>query len=79
MANPILLQDEIPSTEIAPLIAFAVSDAKKHGILGKEVTPFLLKRLAEITEGRSLKANIALVMNNARVAADIAVAYSKLT
>jgi pseudouridylate synthase len=79
VANPILIQDEIPSTEIAPLIAFAVSDAKKHGILGKEVTPFLLKRLAEITEGRSLKANIALVMNNARVAADIAVAYSKLT
>jgi pseudouridylate synthase len=78
VANPILAQDEIPSTEIAPLIAFAVSDASKHGIHGKHVTPFLLKRLAEITEGRSLRANIALVMNNARVAADIAVAYAAL-
>ncbi len=76
VANPILAQDEIPSNEIAPLIALAVAEAKKTGAHGKHVTPFLLKRLAEITEGKSLKANIALVMNNARVATDIAVAYA---
>ncbi|MBL8790655.1 MAG: pseudouridine-5'-phosphate glycosidase, partial [Rhizobiales bacterium] len=48
-----------------------------QGVAGKQVTPFLLKRITEITEGRSLKANIALVMNNARVAAAIAVAYAR--
>jgi pseudouridylate synthase len=78
VANPILLQDEIPSDAIAPFIERAIVEAAQQGIHGKHVTPFLLKRLAEITEGKSLKANIALVMNNARVAADIAVAYSSL-
>lgn len=78
VANPIPLQDEIPDSEIAPFIDRAVAEAEAHGIHGKETTPFLLKRIAEITSGRSLKANIALVMNNARLAADIAVAYSKL-
>ncbi len=76
VANPILLQDEIPRGKIMPYIEKAISEAETRGIHGKDVTPFLLKRLAEITEGKSLKANIALVMNNARVAADIAVAYS---
>lgn len=78
VANPILLQDEIPSAAIAPHIERAIVEAAQQGIHGKHVTPFLLKRLAEITEGKSLKANIALVMNNAKVAADIAVAYSAL-
>jgi pseudouridine-5'-phosphate glycosidase len=78
VANPILLQDEIPNTLIAPFIERAIVEAAQQGVHGKHVTPFLLKRLAEITEGKSLKANIALVMNNARVAADIAVAYSAL-
>lgn len=78
VANPILIQDEIPSDVIAPQIATAIAEAAEQGIHGKHVTPFLLKRLAEITEGRSLKANIALVMNNARVAAEIAVAYAAL-
>jgi pseudouridylate synthase len=78
VANPILLQDEIPRGKIMPYIEKAISEAETQGIHGKDVTPFLLKRLAEITEGKSLKANIALVMNNARVAADIAVAYSAI-
>jgi pseudouridylate synthase len=78
VANPILLQDEIPQTKIAPYIDKAIFEAEANGVHGKNVTPFLLKRLAEITEGKSLKANIALVMNNARVAADIAVAYAAL-
>jgi pseudouridine-5'-phosphate glycosidase len=78
VANPILEKDEIASAIIAPHIAKAIAEAEAKGIHGKEVTPFLLKRLAEITEGKSLKANIALVMNNARVAADIAVALAAL-
>jgi pseudouridylate synthase len=78
VVNPILFSDEIPSEAIAPHINSAIAEAEAKGIHGKNVTPFLLKRLAEITEGKSLKANIALVMNNARVAADIAVAYAAL-
>jgi pseudouridylate synthase len=78
VANPISAQDEIPSAVIAPFIAKAIAEATAQGVHGKNVTPFLLKRLADITEGKSLKANIALVMNNARVAADIAVALALL-
>jgi pseudouridylate synthase len=78
VANPIPAEDEIPSVAIQPHIDRAVSEAEAQGVIGKNVTPFLLKRIAEITEGKSLKANIALVMNNARVAAEIAVAYSRL-
>jgi pseudouridylate synthase len=76
VANPIPAGDEILHSEIAPHIARAIQEADAQGIHGKEVTPFLLKRITEITQGRSLKANIALVMNNARVAAEIAVAYA---
>jgi pseudouridylate synthase len=77
VANPIPLMTEIPATEIAPTIAKAIAEAKELGVHGKNVTPFLLKRLAEITQGRSLTANIALVKNNAKLAAEIAVAYSQ--
>lgn len=77
VANPIPQADEIPAAEITPSITRALVEAKEQGIAGKQVTPFLLQRLAEITDGRSLKANIALVMNNAKVAADIAVAYAR--
>jgi pseudouridylate synthase len=78
VANPIPLEDEIPTVAIQPHIDRAVAEAAAQGVVGKNVTPFLLKRIAEITEGKSLKANIALVMNNAKVAAEIAVAYSRL-
>lgn len=77
VANPISPADEIPASEITPHINRALAEAKEQGVAGKQVTPFLLKRITEITEGRSLKANIALVMNNARVAAAIAVAYAR--
>ncbi len=76
VANPIPHEAEIPSVEIAPTIEAAITEAKVQNIIGKNVTPFLLKRLAEITQGRSLIANIALVKNNAKLAAEIAVAYS---
>ena len=77
VANPIPNEAEIPSAEIAPTIAKAITEAKAQNITGKNVTPFLLKRLAEITQGRSLTANIALVKNNAKLAAEIAVAYAQ--
>ena len=77
IANPIPADAEIPSAEIAPTIEKAIAEARAKNIIGKNITPFLLKHLAEVTGGRSLVANIALVENNARVAAAIAVAYSQ--
>ena len=75
IANPIPIEHEIQAAEIAPVIADAVHEAQRRQIVGKAVTPFLLARLAEVTAGRSLASNIALVKNNARVAARIAAAY----
>ena len=63
--------------EMQPVIARAVADAEAQGVAGKAVTPFLLGRIFELTGGRSLDANIALVLNNARLAAAIAVAASQ--
>jgi len=77
VANPIPAADEIPAAQIEPAIMAALADAAADGISGKAVTPFLLKRLTEITAGRSLAANIALVLNNARVAAGIAAAFAE--
>jgi pseudouridine-5'-phosphate glycosidase len=77
VANPIPEVAEIPSAEIAPTIEKAIAEANELGVHGKNVTPFLLARLAEITQGRSLKANIALVNHNAKIAAEIAVAYAQ--
>ncbi|MEC3862118.1 pseudouridine-5'-phosphate glycosidase [Mesobacterium sp. TK19101] len=72
VANPIPEADEIPAEDLAPVIAQATAEAEAQGIAGKAVTPFLLQRIFELTEGRSLAANIALVLNNARLAAAIA-------
>ncbi|WP_212523170.1 pseudouridine-5'-phosphate glycosidase [Actibacterium sp. MT2.3-13A] len=72
IANPIPPEAEIPRDEIDPIIAAALSDAARAGVAGKSVTPFLLQRIFERTGGRSLEANIALVLNNARLAAAIA-------
>ena len=77
VANPIPAADEIPAADLAPVIAQAQSDADAHGITGKAVTPYLLQRIFELTQGRSLAANIALVRNNARLAAQIAIALEK--
>jgi len=78
IANPIPKDAELPATELAPIIAQAQSDAAKHGITGKAVTPYLLQRIFELTQGRSLTANIALVRNNARLAAQIALALATM-
>lgn len=72
VANPIPAEAEIPRAEIDPVIAAALAEAEAQGIAAKAVTPFLLRRIFEMTEGRSLTANIALVLNNARLAAAIA-------
>ncbi len=76
LANPIPAGSEIPAGEIEPVIAGALQEALVRGVRGKETTPFLLARIAEATGGRSLAANIALVKNNARVAAAVAAAYA---
>lgn len=79
IANPIPAADALEPAEIESHIAAAIADANRDGISGKALTPFLLQRIFERTDGRSLKANIALVENNARVAAHIAVALAALT
>ncbi|MCL3883756.1 pseudouridine-5'-phosphate glycosidase [Marivita sp. GX14005] len=72
VANPIPAEAEIPHSEIHPIILRATKDAEAHGIAGKALTPYLLQRIFELTNGRSLDANIALVLNNARLGAQIA-------
>lgn len=78
IANPVPEADEIPMDEMALVIEQAVGEADKAGVSGKQVTPWLLARIVEITGGRSLKTNIALVESNARLAARIAVAHSQI-
>lgn len=77
VANPIPHQAEIPRDEITPHIEAALAEAATKGIAAKAVTPFLLQRIFELTEGRSLQSNIALVLNNARLGAAIAVELAK--
>ena len=72
VANPIPVGAEIPRAEIMPHIEAALAEAEAKGIAAKAVTPFLLQRIFELTEGRSLAANIELVLNNARLGAAIA-------
>ncbi|MEP1497143.1 pseudouridine-5'-phosphate glycosidase [Pseudophaeobacter sp.] len=72
IANPIPHEAEIAAEVLAPVVAQAQGEADAQGVSGKAVTPFLLQRIFELTEGRSLTANIALVRNNARLAAEIA-------
>ena len=72
VANPIPAGAEIPRATIAPIVDQALADAARHRIAAKAVTPYLLQRIFELTEGRSLAANIELVMNNARLGAAIA-------
>ena len=78
IANPIPHDAEIPQAEIAPFIEQALSEAAAQGISAKAVTPFLLQRIFELTAGRSLVSNIALVKNNARLGAAIARELSAL-
>ena len=78
IANPIPEDKALDAAAIEARIAEAVAEAKARGIVKKEVTPFLLGRIVELTEGRSLEANMALVKNNAMLAAQVAVELSRL-
>ncbi len=72
VANPVPERDAIPNKEMEPLIEQANREARDQGVHGKELTPFLLERITELTKGKSMKANLALLLNNARLAAQIA-------
>lgn len=72
VANPVPERDEIPAAEIAVYIEAAQAAAEKQHITGKAVTPFLLDKILELTGGNSLKTNVALIENNALLAARIA-------
>ncbi|MFT4109612.1 pseudouridine-5'-phosphate glycosidase [Propionicimonas sp.] len=76
VANPIPAEEEIPEAVIGRLIDRAVAEAGERGITGAAITPYLLGRIVELSEGDSLRANIALVKNNARLGAAVAVAYA---
>jgi len=75
VANPVPESDEIPAEEMQGFIDTALADSDRLGIRGKDITPYLLGRIVELTEGRSLQANIALVRHNARLGAALARAY----
>jgi len=76
VANPIPETDALAAEEIDGIIEQALGDAAARGVAGKDVTPYLLARINELTGGRSLIANVALIRNNAAFAADLSVALS---
>lgn len=78
IANPVPAEQEIATNEMEVHILQALKAAKEKNIAGKNVTPFILKYIAENTKGESLEANIALIKHNAKVGAEIAVAYENL-
>ena len=72
VTNPVPAMDEIPKSEMAKWIDQASKEAKKQGMRGQDLTPFLLQRISELTDGRSVRTNLSLLLNNARLAAQIA-------
>ena len=76
VANPVPPEDEMPREEIDEVIARALADADRLGLRGKDITPYLLGRIVELSGGRSLETNIALVRHNARVGAAVATALA---
>ncbi|XP_028038193.1 pseudouridine-metabolizing bifunctional protein C1861.05 isoform X2 [Bombyx mandarina] len=78
IAVPVPRRDAMDEKVIEEAINSALTDAKRKGIRGKEVTPYILSNVSEATSGTSLETNIALIKNNARVGADIAVEFKKL-
>lgn len=72
IANPVPKEEELEESYITAIIEQALKEAEKQHITGKAVTPFLLDRVKTLTGGKSLQANIALVKNNAALAADLA-------
>lgn len=78
ISNPIPEEYSLPHSYIDSIVDQAVKEAEEQGIKGKESTPFLLKRIVELTGGKSLDSNIALVTNNARLGGKIAAELVKL-
>lgn len=76
VACPVPAEQEIPYEEMDRIIRQALAEAEQQQVFGSRVTPFVLKRIVEITEGRALKTNQALVLNNALLGTDIAVSLS---
>lgn len=76
--NPIPEEYEIPKSSIDKIINQAVSLAEAEGVVGKDNTPFILNEIKKLTKGSSLPANTALVLNNARMGAEIAVELMEL-
>lgn len=72
VANPVPMADAIPASDLKPLIEQASAEAKEKKIHGQQLTPFLLQRINDLTRGKSMQANLALLLNNARLAAQIA-------
>ena len=78
VANPVPGADAISQAEMDPLIEQASQEAQEKKIHGKELTPFLLQRVSDLTKGRSMRANLSLLLNNARLAAQIAHAWRSI-
>jgi len=74
---PVPQEVEIPRDVCESMLGEALKEAEAEGIRGKAITPFLLSKMSEVSEGRTLVANIALLQNNARIAAEIAVAIAR--
>ena len=77
VANPIPAADELPAESYERALATALGDAERQQVRGRDVTPFLLERLRALSAGESVRANLALLRNNARVAAQLATALAQ--
>jgi pseudouridine-5'-phosphate glycosidase len=75
VTNPVPGADAIPRDEMDPIIQQASREAQDRKIHGQKLTPFLLDRISNLTKGRSMRANLSLLLNNARLAAQIAHAW----
>jgi pseudouridine-5'-phosphate glycosidase len=75
VANPVPAMEAIPQSEMEPIIEQASREARDKKIHGQKLTPFLLQRISEVTRGRSMRANLSLLLNNAHLAAQIAHAW----
>ncbi len=78
LAVPAPLEDALPDKTMQEAVDQALQDAGEHNIHGQEVTPFLLNRVSELTGKSSMKANLGLLLNNARIAARVAVELSRI-
>jgi pseudouridylate synthase len=76
VVNPVPELDAIPRAQIEPVIDRATKEAEEKKIHGQALTPFLLQRISDMTAKRSMRANLALLLNNAQLAAEVAVAQA---